>query len=211
MTRQRVSLKPPPDEAEELRTFPRQTLDPRQTLWRVTREGHGPWWFSCTLEGRFDLPEPRGTCYLATDPISAVLEVVGPERIAGLISTDHLADRRLYELRVPETYTLCDLTARQAAGLGITLEIHSHADYQLTRAWAQRLSEAGAEGLLHCARHDPSGGRGVALFGTAGERSTWTSGVARRLDRAELAERLWAECRIRLVERPRSSQLTLME
>jgi len=211
MTRQQVSLKPPPSEAKELRAFPRRPLDSRQTLWRVSRKGHRPWWFGSTLESRFDLPEPEGTCYLAADPLSAILEVVGPDRVAGWISPSLLEDRRLHELRVPMEHTLGDLTVRQAAGFGITLEIHSHPDYHLTQAWAKRLREAGTEGLLYRARHDPSGGSSLALFGPSGERSDWPFDEPRRLDRVELTEQLWVQCRIRLVDRPRYNQLSVLD
>ena len=118
MTRQGVSLKPPPDDARRLEGFPRSTLDPRTTLLRVVREGNGPWWFSCSMAGRFDLSEPRGTCYLATDELTAVLEVFGPHRAGGVITTEALDRRRLHELRV---FDVVLQPLDQLIGLGISL------------------------------------------------------------------------------------------
>ena len=50
------------------------------------------WWFSSDGSGRFDLPVPHGTCYLAEEPLAALLEVT---RGLTILSEDFLADRRL--------------------------------------------------------------------------------------------------------------------
>lgn len=65
-------------------------------------QGHGPWWFGSSLAGRFDLPEPHGTCYLAADPLAALLEVLGPDRRGGAVSEGFFAERRLHRLRVAQ-------------------------------------------------------------------------------------------------------------
>lgn len=210
MTRQRLSLKPPLGDPRRLEDFPCSALDPATTLWRVVSEGYGPWWFS-SLSGRFDLPQPDGTCYLATDELTAVLEVFGPDRSGGMIATEELARRRLYRLRVPRRCSCADLTSRRAAGFGLTLEVHSSTRYDLTRAWAQSLRDAGAAGLLYFARHDPSSGQCVALFGPSGERADWDRGQAERLDEPRLIERLWRQCRIRVVDRPRTDQIPVLD
>ena len=204
MTRRSVSLTPPPEDAGRLESFPRSTLQPKTVLWRAVLEDNGPWWFSCSMAGRFDLSQPRGTCYLSTDPLTAVLEVY---RAGVLITTEELGRRRLHKLHVPASRSLANLTSRSAAGFGLTLEIHSHPRYDLTQAWASRLRETGAEGLLYLARHDPCPGPCVALFGPAGERATWDPGTRSRLDEPRLIERLWHECRIRVADRPRLDQI----
>ena len=208
MTRQSVSLKPPPEDAVELASFPRSPLEPKTTVWRAVLADNGPWWFSCSLAGRFDLAAPLGTCYLATDEITAVLEVF---RSGALITTEELGRRRLHRLRVPASHTLANLTSRRTAGFGLTLEIHSHPHYDLTQAWAQRLHEAGAEGLFYLARHDPSPDSCVALFGPAGERADWDPGTRTRLDERSLVDRLWRECRIRVADRPRLDQIPVRD
>src|SRR5690606_5570920 len=71
--REQPSLGPPPD-PEALRDFPVWHVHAGTVLCRVTAAEHGPWWFSSTGEGRFDLVPPRGTCYLADDEVAALLE-----------------------------------------------------------------------------------------------------------------------------------------
>jgi hypothetical protein len=39
---------------------------------------------------------PQGTCYLAFDSMAAILEVIGPDRLGGVLSTS-FAVRRLWE------------------------------------------------------------------------------------------------------------------
>lgn len=211
MKRRRPGLERPPDDPRRLREFPRSTVGPETELWRVVRKGNGPWWFGSTMAGRFDLPEPEGTCYLATDELSALLEILGPERSAGRITTEELAGRRLHRLRVPAEVSLADLTSRRAAGFGVTLEIHSHPRYELTQAWAKRLRESRAAGLRYFARHDPSAGRSVALFGPSGERTEWDRGRGLRVDTPELLERLWSECRIQVSDRPRKDEIEVVD
>lgn len=94
-----VSLAPPPEDPAELEGFPRMVLESVTCLYRVGRAERSPWWFGSSLEGRFDLPEPDGTCYVALDPLTALLEVIGPDRERGYLSAEHLARRRVYELR----------------------------------------------------------------------------------------------------------------
>ncbi len=210
MTRRRLSLEPPPGDPRRLEDFPRSKLDPATPLWRVVSKGHGPWWFSSSLTGRFDLPEPDGTCYLATDQLSAVLEVFGPHRSGGLIAAEELARRRLHRLRVPWPCSLADLTSRQAAGFGLTLEVHSLPRYDLTQAWARSLRDGGAAGLLYLARHDPAAGECVALFGPSGEKADWDRGQEMSPGEPWLIEQLWRQCRIRVVDRPRTDQLPVL-
>lgn len=209
MTRAETNLEPPPDDPRRLQAFPRSRIGPETELWRVTREGNGPWWFGSGMTGRFDLPEPEGTCYLATDEVSALLEVLGPERSAGKITTEELAKRRLHCLSVSEEHDLGDLTSRLAAGFGVSLEIHTDPRYRLTQAWAKRLREAGVGGLLYLARHDPAAGRSVALFGPADERKSWDRGSLRRIDVPAFVERLWNECRMQVIDRPRSDEIEI--
>ena len=163
MSRQRLSLRQP---GPDLRRFPRRTLGPQTELYRVVRKDLGPcpWWFNSSGTGRFDLTEPDGTCYLATDEVMAILEVAGPDRSAGMIAAELLAGRRLHKLRVPEKHSLADLTHRRAAGFGVTLEISNTPRYGLTRAWAKALSQGAHQGLFYFARHDPGAGRSVAAI-----------------------------------------------
>lgn len=207
--RPRPSLSRPP-KAAELGSFPRVRLAPDRNLWRVVGRGRGPWWFNDSGSGRFDLPPPDGTCYLALDEISALLEVVGPDRIGGAISAGFLENRRLRCLRVPRERSLADLTSRRAAGFGITLEIQVIVPFELPRAWAASLRASGADGLLYFVRHDPAARHGVALFGRGGERKSWPRGREQRIG-SWLVERLRTECGITVLRVPRLSELRLVE
>lgn len=178
-------------------------------LFRVVRRGKGPWWFGSSMRGRFDLAEPEGTCYLATDEISALLEVVGPDLERGAISSDFVKARSLRKLRLPGELDLADLTSREAVRFGITAEIGTIVPYGCPQAWAAGLRAAGSPGVAYWPRHDPARMAALALFGPHGERSRWRRGRATAISR-ELIERLRDECGIEVLDVPRSDELTLL-
>jgi len=204
-----TSLRQPPEEAAGLAGFPSRVLSPETPLYRVVRKGFGPWWFGSSLEGRFDLPEPEGTCYVAGDPLGALLELIGPELERGAVSSELLRERRLREIHIPDEAGLSDLTSRRAAGFGVTAEAGSVVPYDLPQAWAARLRAAGSEGLIYWLRHDPSRTEGYALFGPHGERTRWKKGRERPISR-ELLARLASECWIEVLPVPRSGQLRIL-
>ncbi len=210
-SRERVTLGAPPEKRSALEDFPRKTLRRGLTLWRVTRAGRHPWWFSSELSGRFDLPPPYGTCYLATDDLTALLESVGPEMVGGTFSELFLKDRCLRRLALPRDHRVCDLTDRHAVGFGLTAEIHTIVPYKLPQAWAKALHDAGAEGVLYHARHDLSfDGKAVGLFGKSGERRSWSRGREVAIDK-KLRSRLYESCRISVLPIPRASELRIID
>lgn len=162
------------------------------------------------MEGRFDLPEPEGTCYLAADAIAALLEVVGPDRMGGILPREFLEARRLRELRLPRDHSLSDLTARKASRFGITAEIGTLVPYELPQKWAVRLRQAGSEGLIYRVRHDPAGAEGFALFGPRGERTSWKQG-REHLISGRLIRRMSEESGLSVVPIPRSNQLRILD
>jgi len=204
------SLGPPPERASDLDGFPRDTLDTETDLWRVVRKGRGPWWFGSSMKGRFDLPEPHGTCYVAVDPLSALLETVGPERRGGAVSARFFEDRRIRRLHLPRSRSVADLRSRKAVGYGVTAEIGTIVPYELPQSWARKLHEAGAEGLGYWLRHDPARSEGYSLFDRHGERRHWKRGRERAISRKLLRE-LHEECGIEVLEIPRSDQLTVLD
>ena len=204
--RQSPTLDLPPD---DLAGFPTRPLSPKTPLFRVVRKGRNPWWFGSGMTGRFDLPEPDGTCYLAGDPLSALLELIGPEIESGAVSSELLRDRRLRELRVPEETELSDLTSRKASQFGITSEIGSLVPYDVPQSWAARLRALGSGGVVYWLRHDPSRSEGYALFGPHGERKRWRKGKELAISR-DLVERLARECGIEVLPVPRASQLRIV-
>ncbi len=161
------------------------------------------------MRGRFDLAEPQGTCYLATDEISAILEVIGPDFERGAISSDFLKARSLRKLRLPEEQDLADLTSREVVRFGITAEVGTLVPYDLPQAWAAALRSAGLSGLAYWPRHDPAREIVVALFGPHGERKRWKKGREAAISR-ELIGRLREECGIEILDLPRSEELIFL-
>lgn len=172
MSRTQPSLREPGDVAG----FPTWHSLRGSTFHRVTREGSGPWWFSGDGSGRFDLEAPRGTCYLADDALVALLEVLGAAASSPVIDPSLLAGRVVWTVELPEQCDAADLTARPARRFGVTAEVSTTTAYALTQRWASALAAAGFGGLRYRARHDPAGGRCLALFGAAGERRRWKRG-----------------------------------
>jgi hypothetical protein len=160
--------------------------------------------------GRFDLPEPEGTCYLASDEISALLEVVGRDRISGVVPTELLCSKRIRVLRVPREMSLSDLTSRRSARFGITAEIGTIVPYDCPQAWAARLRESGSGGLVYLLRHDPVGSDGFALFGDHGEEQRWDWGQERPISE-ELIERFEKETGLEVIDIPRREHLRVLE
>lgn len=151
-------------EPGDLQGFPATSPPPR--LVRVCRAGSGTWWYSSDGRGRFDLPPPEGTCYLATDAYAAIRE---GSRL-GPVSTNWVTQRELREVPPPDPKARVAATTRKAAGrYGVTTELATLVPDDLPRRWAAAFRAHGFDGIRHQLRHDqrarPSG---VALFGPAG-------------------------------------------
>jgi hypothetical protein len=156
-------LPAPPDELPELPSAKLGT----EALWRIHAADGAPWFFDVGPDGRFNLAE-SGTCYLAEDPLGAFVEKFGRLLRPGGAIPEPLVDaQRLSRLRPPKTKVV-DLTDPTVLGLiGLTAEIHSTTDYNLTQGWALALQEAGYAGIRYKARHDPRGQLvSIALFGS---------------------------------------------
>jgi hypothetical protein len=171
-------------------------------LCRVTTSGLGPWWFSSDAHGRFDLAPPRGTCYLADDEVTALLEVLGPVMV---VSPRWAARLSVWHLGLPRQCSAADTTVRMSRGFGVTAELASITPYALPQAWAAAFAAAGHEGVRYRVRHDPSGSRALALFGAAGERR-WPRG--RHQDVGEqLLARLTEETGVQVAPIPAAADL----
>ena len=156
-------LPAPPDELPEL---PSTKLGAKP-LWRIHAADVAPWFFDVGPDGRFNLAE-AGTCYLAEEPIGAFVEKFGRLLRPGGVIPEPLVDaQRLSRLRPPKA-NVVDLTDPTVLGLiGLTAEIHSTSDYNLTQGWALAFQEAGYAGIRYKARHDPRGKLvSIALFGS---------------------------------------------
>jgi hypothetical protein len=132
------------------------------------------------MEGRFDLPRPSGTCYFALDPVSAVMEYIGPEWAeSGVISPQFLGQRHLFrhDLRAP--VHLVNLSSEKVTGFHVTRELATMADYSVPHAWAEAFAGAGStagvadqrfsggfDGIIYPPRfHVSHTARSIALFG----------------------------------------------
>lgn len=134
----------------------------------------GCWWFASTTlgdepEGRFDLTEPRGTCYLGSTLGVAARERCGRLLAAGAIPDGHLAGRLVSTVKLPPT-TVADLTHPDGAHVGVTAELATGHDYPLTTQWATALDTTDCAGVRYAPRFTPAGGpeHAIALFGPAG-------------------------------------------
>ena len=199
--RQRPSIGPPPP-PDDLAGFPVWHVHAGTVLCRVTTSGFGPWWFSSDARGRFDLAPPRGTCYLADDEIAALLEVLGPVTV---VSPRWAGRLSMWHLGLTRQCTAADTTVRAARGFGMTGELASMTPYAVPQQWAAAFAAARYEGVRYRVRHDPSGGRALALFGAAGERR-WPRGRQQDVGE-ELLARLAQETGIRVASVPTVTDL----
>ncbi|SFA45007.1 RES domain-containing protein [Rhodococcoides kroppenstedtii] len=168
--RDQVALAPP---SRPLDGFPSCELTAAQVLHRGHRVSNGPWWFSSSGGGRFDLTPPRGTCYLAYDEVTAIRETVGaPLAASGVISAEFAAERQLSALAVPHGHHLADTSSAEAANYGITRELVSMTPYAVPQEWASTF-DATFDGLQYQTRFTTGPTpNAVALFSGAGE-SPW--------------------------------------
>ena len=203
MTRAGTVQRPP---EQSLQQFPSTRLTKGTRIHRAARRE--PWFFCACGECRFDLPEPKGTLYAGTDPLVGVLECIGPELAGGTIGSAFLAARTLWSYVVSSDLRLAHLTARRAAGFGVTNELTSMTPYEVPQAWAAAFEATnGFDGIRSRARFDPGGAaRAIALFGPSGTR-TWRSRNDGPCDRTEIIDRLRSECAITVADPPRLAQL----
>lgn len=208
MTRDRTAshLQDPPSPAR-LGTFPRHTYRAGSPVYRSHPVNRGAWWFS-SRGGRFDLAVPQGTCYLAEDEVVTLLESWGGIQVV----PSYVADSRAVSVVAVEgDRALADLTSNRASSFGMTSEVFTTTDYDLTQLWASELHGAGFDGIRYWARHDLRHDHAcLAIFDTAGDHSAAvtadrhyrvasTESVAKRTD---LVARLQTETGIAVVPVP---------
>lgn len=183
-----IPLGEPPVGAGALVDCPRQPLAGRtlHRVWRaVLADGTlrvDPWWLASAPEdrpagGRFDLPAPMGTCYLAATPVGALLEAFQAHLTA--LPASELRSRRIARLRAPEGAPPgARLTSRLLAGRhGVTAALWAGSDRALTQRWAAAFRRDGWWALYGGLQHDPTGRlRGWALFDHAGAHPPTTAG-----------------------------------
>lgn len=166
---------------QDLTHFPRTRLAGGTTVFRCHSADNGPWWFASRPDdepgGRFDLQAPHGTCYVALDDQTAVLERFGPQiHRQGVVFEEAARGARISALKLPEDVDAADTADRRAAAW-VTRELMAGGDYRLTQRWAAAFFRAGCTGIRYQSRfatgHDQFA---VALFGEQGTRP-WPQGV----------------------------------
>lgn len=182
-----LSAPPPPDHLRD--RFPAFAVPAGAVVFRCHSATRCPLWFANGGHGRFDLADTFGTCYTAESEQLTLLETWGGMRV---VPSTELTARAVTRFEIVGTRLLADLTSNTAAQFGVTAEIFTTGNYQLTQLWASALHGAGFAGIRYWARHDLAHTHAcLALFGTAGAHSSSSevSGSYAVTETGTLAER----------------------
>ena len=194
----------PPDESRVYAAFPARRLRRGSRWHRQHLRTDGAWWFGSSGQGRFDLPQPRGTCYLASSAAGAIRERIGPDLLAhGKVPASVLTGRVVSALHLHQPVRAADLDHDAAAAHLVTRELPVMTPYDVPQAWARVLHRDGFDAVVAGLRFSPGKCTGLALFGEAGQQE-WPADDAPR-DAGALA----ATLRIRLINPPTAAQVTI--
>ncbi|MGH8982201.1 MAG: RES family NAD+ phosphorylase [Acidimicrobiales bacterium] len=165
---------PSPDYGELAGAFPQVTKDRMpEVVFRVHRLDREPEWFTEGVGSRWDPPPASGatfgTCYVATHPLTALMEVVGDLPV---LTSEQVDDRAMATLMFPDVDRLADMTSPEIARWGLDPRISMGDFYDVSQRWALAPRLAGYAGVYCEPRHDPGGGASVALFGDPGYQPT---------------------------------------
>lgn len=173
---------PSPPHPDQLASFPSRTLKAGRSIFRLHHRDLGPFWFASTPEdseggNRFDLAAPEGASYWALQPVVSVLETLARRPIRTLPS-DLLERYALCEATLPDDLDkIANVPVKAARRFGLTAEIHTTDNRNLTRSWAQAWFAAGFRAVIALPRHDVTGRhRTLTLWGPQGEHQPygWT-------------------------------------
>lgn len=200
-----------PASPDQLRgRFPEAVLAARTTLYHSHTAHRGPWWFSTTGGGRFDLTGSAGTCYTAETALLTLLEAWSG---IDVVPCPELAGRDISTLAVGKDLRLADATCNRAIQFGITSELFTTTDYPLTQQWSRALHDAGFDGIGHWARHNlEQVDAGIAVFAAGGDRTSTDDestdftvlGTESLLERPDLWDALETETGIVVLDLPGS-------
>lgn len=161
-------LDPPPP--AQLHDFPTHTYPAKQEFLRSHATANGAWWFASAGEGRFDLGGANGTCYVAEDSVITLLEKFGGQQI---VPSTAIQPVSIASVLLWDDLVVADLTSNKSIAFGVTAEIFTTSNYELTQKWASALQMAGFAGLRYWARHDLTHAHAaIAIFDSAGQSTS---------------------------------------
>lgn len=185
--RQHTAQEAPPADLD-LSGFPVEDALPPVTLYRAHTASNGPWWFSSSGSGRFDLSAPRGTCYAADDVGAALRERLGRHFRGGGRAPARLIDDTAVTVVIAPHSRAANLEDPGVAAYPITGELVTMAEYSITRAWAGAFDRARFDAIHYRGRFSHAAGVACwALFGDAGQQSYPIGGTSSGRDICELA------------------------
>lgn len=170
MSRANPSLRPPTP--ARVARVPDLPLDGFEVA-RAVRRGRSMWWFANRSDdpdeaGRFDLERPHGTCYLADDPVAALIErFASPDDLEPQVTYADVEATQVYVGTLARPDSVADTTDRAAR---LPKELGTVTPYELPWAWADALHADGRGGVRAWLRHDPAATTTIAVFGPASSR-----------------------------------------
>ena len=181
MAERRLTAQQAPVVGHDYAGFPSQNL-PSGGAWfrthrlRVPSPDRGAWYFSSSPSeapapesGRFDLPAPSGTCYLASTATAAVRELTHPFFVKnGWVPATLITGRVVSALGLRQACVAADVSSAKAASFRVSSELTAMTNYAITQAWARAFHSVGFGAVLAALRFSPGLDRGLALFGDSG-------------------------------------------
>lgn len=114
--------------------------------------------------GRFDLPDPFGTCNTAIDPFTALHESLG-QKPAGITGED-LVSKAVTELLIMKPLRLVDFTKPTPYIVPGDISGPLVDGYGVTQEWAKKMKDLGYDGIYSRSRHGD--GFCIYIFGNQG-------------------------------------------
>jgi hypothetical protein len=158
--------------------FPCVSLAPSSGhWWRVHGAEYGPWWFASSDRagraaneiGRFDLPQPWGTCYVGSYLAAVTAEAMRVSGVDAKAAQEAASRRRLSQMPLDHWHgkKIADFTAVAVEQFGAPADIGA-LDRSEARPWAMAALNGGFHGMLFSLHEDPERREGLALLGCAG-------------------------------------------
>jgi len=169
VSRRKNALGKPP---KDLTGFPAFDYPEGTPLYRAISAGKGPWWFSSSMDSRFDLPAPDGTCYLGVNLEAAIRERGGKRLLKlGHVNSGFVTAMNVAHLKLPAPVKAAATASAEAVRFGCNRELSTIPDYDLTQKWAAAFRRGGFGGITYPSRFT-SGleTNAIALFGASGEQ-----------------------------------------